>query len=56
LACGGGGPSTKVEVKSNKRRDVDEKKKSWEGAMPTISLSLISFDECIEKNYKAKKW
>jgi hypothetical protein len=51
LACGGGA-STKVEIKSNKCKDVDEKKKSWEGAMPIISLSLISFDECIEKIYK----
>jgi hypothetical protein len=47
--CGDGGATTKIEVESNMCRDVDEKKKSWEGAMPTISLSLISFDECIEE-------
>jgi hypothetical protein len=49
--CGGGGATTKVEVESSRCRNVDEKKKSWKGAMPTSSLSLISFDECIEENY-----
>jgi hypothetical protein len=52
LACGGGGAITKVEVESSKWKDVDEKKKSWEGTMPTVSLSFISFDECIEENYR----
>jgi hypothetical protein len=51
LACGNGGATTEVELESSKCRDANEKKKSWEGAMPTGSLSLISFDECIEKNY-----
>jgi hypothetical protein len=49
--CGDGGATIEVEVESSRCRDVDEKKKSWEGPMPTISLSLISFDECIEKSY-----
>jgi hypothetical protein len=52
LACGGGGAIAKVEVESGRCRDVDEKKKSWERTMPIVSLSLISFGECIEKNYK----
>ncbi len=50
--CGNGGATTIVEVESSKCKDVDEKKKSWEGAMPTVSLSLISFDECIEESYR----
>jgi hypothetical protein len=50
--CGGGGATIEVEVESSRCTDVDEKKKSWEGAMPTISLSLISFDEYIEESYK----
>jgi hypothetical protein len=48
--CGNGGVIVKVEMESNKCKDANEKKKSWEGAMPTISLSLISFYECIEKS------
>jgi hypothetical protein len=36
---GGGGATTEVEMESSRCKDVDEKKKSWEGAMPTISLS-----------------
>jgi len=35
--CGSGGATTKVEVESNRCKDVDEKKKSWERTMPTIS-------------------
>jgi hypothetical protein len=50
--CGGGGATTKVEMESSRCKDVDEKKKSWEGAMPTLSLSLISFDECIKESYR----
>jgi len=50
LACGNGGAVTKVEVESNRCRDANEKKKSWEGTMPIVSLSLISFDECIEES------
>jgi hypothetical protein len=50
--CAGGGVATEVEVESNRCKDADEKKKSWEGAMPIVSLSLVSFDECIEKSYK----
>jgi hypothetical protein len=49
--CGGGSATIEVEVESSRCKDVDEKKKSWEGAMPIVSLSLISFDECIEENY-----
>ncbi len=49
MACGGGGAITKVEVENGRCRDVDEKKKSWERTMPIVSLSLISFGECIEK-------
>jgi hypothetical protein len=48
--CGNGGAIVKVEMESSKCRDANEKKKSWEGTMPTISSSLISFDECIEKS------
>jgi hypothetical protein len=36
--CGNGGAATKVEMESNKCKDADEKKKSWEGAMPIVSL------------------
>ncbi len=52
LACGGGGAVTKVQGENNGCKDVDEKKKSWERTMPIVSLSLISFDECIEESYK----
>jgi hypothetical protein len=52
LACDGGGAITKVQGENNRCRDVDEKKKSWERNMPIVSLSLISFDECIEESYK----
>ncbi len=45
--CGSGGVAIEVEMESNKCRDADEKKKSWEAAMPTIS-----FDECIEESYR----
>jgi hypothetical protein len=51
LACGNGGATTKVEMESSRCKDADEKKKSWEGTMPIVSLSLISFDECIEESY-----
>jgi hypothetical protein len=50
--CGSGGAIAKVEVGSSRCKDADEKKKSWEGAMPIVSLSLISFDECIEESYR----
>jgi hypothetical protein len=50
--CGSGGATTKVEMENNRCKDVDEKKKSWEGTMPIVSLSLISFDECIEISYR----
>jgi len=52
LVCGNGGAVTKVQGENNMCRDVDEKKKSWERPMPIVSLSLISFDECIEESYK----
>jgi hypothetical protein len=52
--CGSGGAATKVEMESSRCKDANEKKKSWEGAIPTISLSLISFDECIEENYRKR--
>jgi hypothetical protein len=51
LACDGGGVLAKVEVE-NKCKNVDEKEKSWERTMLNISLSLISFNECIKKSYK----
>jgi hypothetical protein len=50
--CGGKGATIEVVVESSTCRDVDEKKKSWEGAMPIVSLPLISFDECIEESYR----
>jgi hypothetical protein len=43
LVCGNRGVVAKVEVENNKCKDVDEKKKSWEGTMPIVSLSLINF-------------
>ncbi len=50
--CGSGAAAIEVEMESNNCKDADEKKKSWKGAMPTISLSIISFDECIEESYR----
>jgi len=50
--CGGGGVAIEVEVENNRCKDAHEKKKSWEGAMPIVSLSLVSFDECIEESYR----
>ncbi len=47
--CGNGGATTIVEVESSKCKDVDEKKKSWEGAMPTVSLSLIPLMNVLKK-------
>jgi hypothetical protein len=35
--CGGGGATTKVEMENNRCKDANEKKKSWERTMPTIS-------------------
>jgi hypothetical protein len=39
--CGGGGARAEVEVESNRCKDFDEKKKSWEGAHCFLVINFL---------------